>query len=194
MAAKAVMSGQHFRESAQLVQMTMYVGLDEAVAAVQAPSPASAALPIHPITPVVARKTRQGSGALGDVIPKAGLADQGNDTRDELPSTFLPSSEMKPAAVPVSEPDSQVLNGVPNTGLPIRLRLYVDKHGVVKDIHVLQADEMDGLAVERLEAMFYATVFVPAQRKGVDMSSYMDIEVNVTDFTGVTPTPVAPVR
>ncbi|WP_176992774.1 hypothetical protein [Collimonas sp. OK242] len=125
------------------------------------------------------------------MTPKAGLAERGGDLQDELPSTFLPSSEMDLGAVPVSEPDSQFLVGVKSSGSPIRLRLYVDKYGVVKDIRVLQADDADGLAVERLVAMFYATAFIPARREGMDMSSYMDIELHITDFAGVSSAPVA---
>lgn len=126
------------------------------------------------------------------MIPKAGQAERGTDLQDELPSTFLPSSEMDLGAVPVSEPDSHFLAGVKSSGSPIRLRLYVDKYGVVKDIHVLQADDTDGVAVERVLAMFYATPFIPARREGIDMSSYMDIELNITDFTGVSSVPVMP--
>jgi len=191
--AKAVMSGQSFRENGHLVQMTLYVGVGEAQAMLPAPISRPTASPVvRPVPPVVASQARPGSGAIGDTIPKAGLSEQGSDVQDELPSTFLPSSEMERGAVPASEPDSQLLNGVENTGLPIRLRLYVDKHGAVKDIHTLQADDMDAMAVERLKTMFYATTFIPARREGKDMSSYMDIELNLTDFTGVSSAPVAP--
>jgi hypothetical protein len=161
-------------------------------ATLPAPIPRPTAPPVvRPLPQVVASQARPGSGAIGDVIPRAGLSKQATDVQDELPSTFLPSSQMERGAVPTSEPDSQLLNGVENTGLPIRLRLYVDKHGVVKDIHTLQADDMDAMAVERLKAMFYATKFIPARREGKDMSSYMDIELNLTDFTGVSPVPAA---
>ncbi|SFC61778.1 hypothetical protein SAMN04515619_11066 [Collimonas sp. OK412] len=192
MATRPVMSGQHLRQNAQLVQMTLYVGVGEAKATASVPSPA--ALPVRSMRPISvdAGKTRPGSGSIGEVTPKAGEAERGTDLQDELPSTFLPSSEMDFGAVPVSEPDSHFLVGVKNSGSPIRLRLYVDKYGVVKDIHVLQADDMDGLAVEHLVAMFYATTFIPARREGVDMSSYMDIELNITDFTSVSSAPVTP--
>jgi hypothetical protein len=192
-ATKAVMSGQRFRENAHLVQMTLYAGVGEAQAILPAPiSRPTAPSVVRPVPPVAASLARPGSGAIGDAIPKAGLSEQATDVQDELPSTFLPSSEMERGAVPASEPDSQFLNGVENTGLPIRLRLYVDKHGVVKDIHTLQADDMDAMAVERLKAMFYATTFIPARREGKDMSSYMDIELNLAGFTGVSSAPVAP--
>ncbi|WP_442781968.1 hypothetical protein [Collimonas fungivorans] len=188
------MSGQHLRENAQLLQMTLYVGMGEAKATAPAPSSTSATLPVRPVRPIPvdAGKTKPGSGSIGEVIPKAGQAERGTDLQDELPSTFLPSSEMDLGAVPVSEPDSHFLAGVKSSGSPIRLRLYVDKYGVVKDIHVLQADDTDGVAVERVLAMFYATPFIPARREGIDMSSYMDIELNITDFTGVSSAPVVP--
>lgn len=193
-ATRPVISGQHLRENAQLLQMTLYVGVGAAKATAPVPSPTLATPPVRSVRPIPidAGKTRPGSGSIGEVIPKAGLAERGADLQDELPSTFLPSSAMELGPVPVSEPDSQFLVGVKGSGLPIRLRLYVDKYGIVKDIHVLQTDDADGLAVERLEAMFYATTFIPARREGMDMSSYMDIELNITDFTGVSSPPVAP--
>ena len=174
--------------------MTIYVGVGAAKATAPAPSPTLATPPVRLLRPIPidAGKTRPGSGSIGEIIPKAGLAERGTDLQDELPSTFLPSSEMDLGAVPVSEPDSRFLVGVKSGGSPIRLRLYVDKYGVVKDIHVLQADDTDRLAVERLEAMFYATTFIPARRDGMDMSSYMDIELNITDFTGVSSPPAVP--
>lgn len=188
--AKTVLSGQHLRENAHPLQMTLYIGATEAAAIPRVPAlPAS---PLRLTSHVDSSKARPGAGSIGEVIPKAGVAEKGTDMEDESPSTFLPSSVMDLGAVPVSEPDSRLLVGVESSGLPIRLRLYVDDHGAVKDIHILQADDADGPAIERLEAMFYATAFIPARREGKDMSSYMDIEVSVADFTGVAPAPIAP--
>ncbi|WP_061534320.1 hypothetical protein [Collimonas arenae] len=191
-AAKTIMSGQRLRENSHVLQMTLYVGIGEAKEATPPAIPKLVPPPIQLAPRIDASKSQPGSGSIGDAIPKAGLADKADDIRDESPSTFLPSSEMDLGAVPVSEPDSRLLVGVESSGLPIRLRLYVDKYGVVKDIHVLQVDDMDAPAVERLESMFYATTFIPARREGRDMSSYMDIEVNIADFNGVAAAPTAP--
>lgn len=188
--AKAVLFGQHLRENAHPLQMTLYIGAAEAVPTPQVLAPPAAL--IRRASRVNSSEARPGSGSVGGAIPKAGVAGTGEDIADESPSTFLPSSEMDLGAVPVSEPDSRFLAGIESSGLPIRLRLYVDSFGVVKDIHALHVDDADRSAVERLKAMFYSTAFIPARREGIDMSSYMDIEVTVAEFTGVASVPGLP--
>jgi hypothetical protein len=66
-----------------------------------------------------------------------------------------------------------------SSGLPIRLRLYIDAAGAVANIEVLQASEQDAEVVGRMKTMFYETQFLAAKRAGIEVASYMDIEVDV---------------
>lgn len=85
--------------------------------------------------------------------------------------------------LPKSAPDSTPLAGVPNSGLPIRLRLFVDARGAVAKVEVLQASQFDAEAVARLKDVFLATGFVPGRSNGVDVASYLDIELSLADLT-----------
>lgn len=85
--------------------------------------------------------------------------------------------------MPKSAPDSASLAGVASSGLPIRLRLFVDARGVVAKVEVLHANEFDAEAVARLKEVFRATGFIPGRFNGVDVASYMDIELSLADLT-----------
>lgn len=95
---------------------------------------------------------------------------------------YFPTSELQIQPLPRSEPDSTRLLGIKASGLPIRLRLYVDAAGAVADIDVLSASELDTEAVDRAKAMFHATAFVPGKRNGEEVASYMDIELDLASL------------
>ena len=92
---------------------------------------------------------------------------------------FWPTSELEIPPLPRSEPDATHLTGALASGLPIRLRLYIDARGAVANIEVLQASEQDADVVNRMKKMFYETRFLAGRRTGEDVASYMDIEVSV---------------
>jgi len=84
-------------------------------------------------------------------------------------------------AQPRSGPDVAMLQGLPFSGLPMRVRLTIDRVGRVVDVTVLHS--MDGAVVnEAVRRMFLATAFVPARRDGVDAASVQDIEISLADL------------
>ncbi|MBC7514262.1 MAG: hypothetical protein H7234_07485 [Herminiimonas sp.] len=93
------------------------------------------------------------------------------------PNAYLPSSAMERRPTPVSEPDVAALKVASASGLPVRLRLYIDRLGKVVDVVTLAAATSDAGFVLALIDMFRATTFLPGQRAGVDVPSYMDIEL-----------------
>ena len=98
---------------------------------------------------------------------------------------------MDQVAVPVSDPDLTILTKVQATGMPVRLRLFIDAYGTIKDIQVVQADGIDEITIEQLKQMFYATKFIPGRRNGKDMPSYLDIELSIADLGRISaPVPV----
>ena len=99
------------------------------------------------------------------------------------PPHFWPTSQLALPPLPRSEPDATRLMGAVASGLPIRLRLYIDALGAVASIEVLQASERDADVVDRMKNMFYDTRFLAGKRAGIDVASYMDIEVSVADLT-----------
>lgn len=76
-----------------------------------------------------------------------------------------------------STPEDDALAGMPATGMPIRVRIYVDDRGAVTDVRVLVATDEDLGAAQRICDMFRDTAFIPGRRAGRDVASYIDVEV-----------------
>ena len=92
--------------------------------------------------------------------------------------SFLPAGELDRRPLPVSEPDIGMLNGSISTGLPIKLRLFINSYGYVSRIDVLVADEGDTQFIERLKQMFFATRYIPGRLNGLDVDAFTDIQLN----------------
>jgi hypothetical protein len=93
--------------------------------------------------------------------------------------TFWPTRDLQIPPLPRSEPDITALKGISASGLPIRLRIYIDAAGTVANIDVLQSVDQDDDAVQRVKAMFYDTQFLAGKRAGADVPSFIDIEVDM---------------
>lgn len=92
---------------------------------------------------------------------------------------FKPSRDLDRAAVPRSAPDVSMLEGLHFSGLPMRLRLYVDATGKVADVVVLQATDDDEV-LDRVRHMFLSTAFIAGRLRGEDVASYKDLELVLT--------------
>lgn len=84
--------------------------------------------------------------------------------------------------MPRSAPDARLLQDVPSSGLPIRLRVFIDAEGMVTRVHTLAAADEDQAAAERLALMLSRTAFIPAQVGGRDVASYTDLEMRISDL------------
>ncbi len=98
-------------------------------------------------------------------------------TTSNLLASYLPSSAMERRPIPVSEPDIASVRTDTASGLPVRLRIYIDRRGNVVSVTPLVAADADADFVAALARMFRATAFLPGQRGGIDVASYMDIEL-----------------
>jgi hypothetical protein len=103
-------------------------------------------------------------------VPQTGVATFGG---------FKPSRDLDRAAVPRSAPDVSMLEGLHFSGLPMRLRLYVDGTGKVVDVVVLQATDDDEV-IDRVRHMFLSTAFIAGRLRGEDVASYKDLELVLT--------------
>ena len=93
---------------------------------------------------------------------------------------FLSPAELDLAARPRSAPDTTRLEGLQWSGLPMRLRLFVDANGTVVEVAVLQSHDADDV-VQRVREMFLATGFIAARANGLDVPSYKDVDIAVGD-------------
>ncbi|MEY8875497.1 MAG: hypothetical protein AB9M60_03235 [Leptothrix sp. (in: b-proteobacteria)] len=92
---------------------------------------------------------------------------------------YLPSAELDRAALPRSAPDTRLLDNVMLSGLPLRLRICIDAFGHVTQVLPLQAHPDDAAAVTALQEMFGSTAYVPGRLGGIDVASYIDLDISV---------------
>lgn len=95
------------------------------------------------------------------------------------PSQYYGPQDVDKEALPYSAPDPDFLAGVAVSGVPIRVRLYIDASGMVTAIEKLQTLADDLQALERIEAMLRRTSFMPARLAGADVNSYQDLEFHI---------------
>lgn len=101
---------------------------------------------------------------------------------DQMPDAagvpvYLPSSLLDRRPAPVTEPDFRMLGRASTHGIPVRLRLYIDRLGRVVAVLPLTALDRDTAFVAEVAAMFRATAFIPGRRDGVDTAAFMDIDL-----------------
>jgi hypothetical protein len=141
----------------------------------------SAAAPAAERTPSIARKP--GFEKTAPVPPPAprSMMEKAKNTEQAVPQLpiFYGPQEVDKSALPYSAPDSDLLAGVAASGLPIRLRLYIDANGVVTGVEKLQVLADDQQAFERIERMLRGTAFMPARLAGTDVNSYQDLEFHI---------------
>jgi hypothetical protein len=92
---------------------------------------------------------------------------------------FVPSDRLDQPVLPKSAPDLQRLQGLNFSGYPIRLRICIDVSGQVVAVEVLQAHADDAEAVAQMQAMFFATAYMPGQLHGHSVPSRTDLELRM---------------
>ena len=91
---------------------------------------------------------------------------------------YFPVSLVDRGPLPKSEPDLLRINEKSVTNRPIKLRIYIDRFGKVDHVATLIADELDDDFARAVAEIFRATVFLPGRLQGVDVATFIDIEVN----------------
>lgn len=92
-------------------------------------------------------------------------------------SAHLPTHILDVPPMPRSAPDEQFVDGVHKSGLPIRVRLFIELDGTVSAADLLSAAPGDEESAAQVMAMFSHTAFSPGRREGRDVPSYIDIEI-----------------
>ena len=104
----------------------------------------------------------------------------GNQSIEEATgaSVYRPATDLDVPARPRSSPDLAMLSGLSWSGLPLRVRLFIDSDGLVVDTQVLQSSEAPDV-IERVRQMFLATSFTAGMADGRAVPCFKDIELNV---------------
>ena len=148
--------------------------------------------PTKTTAPMVAPARRMpGQVALAERgVPKSAEAEGASDRRPSTQGVEAATDRVMPIAnyrastlldVPVrarSAPDMAVLEGLPWSGLPIRLRLFIDAQGIVVDVQVIESSET-AYVMERVRQMFLATGFTAGTENGKPVPCYKDVELAV---------------
>lgn len=93
---------------------------------------------------------------------------------------FYPREMLDRPAMPRSAFDSDRLEGLALSGLPIRVRVYIDETGRVVDALVSIASEPDTQALDAVRDMFLATSYIAARYNGKEVASYQDVQLDFT--------------
>ena len=187
-AAAAVSLGAHLACAAWFAHSTPQTPQRGARAAAAAPAPIQARW-IRVAGEAVATEpgTRAGRTALqgmtvGHTMARPAAASPGEPAAADPWSRFLGPQAIDRSAMPKSAPDETMLEGLAFTGLPIRLRVFIESSGEVVAVRPLQFSPDDEEAVERLRAMFLATSYLAALRAGQATASYQDVELRVGEL------------
>ncbi len=156
-----------------------------ALATTASPRPqAAAALSVRSIeaTPPVPTPTPQAAPAVPSRSAAAPAVPLGARAAPPLDAaaapTHLSAEGLDMPPMPRSAPDATLVEGVAHSGMPIRLRLFIEADGTVSDIELQFAQAEDEPAAQRLAEMFRATGFLPGRLNGRDVASFLDIEID----------------
>jgi hypothetical protein len=103
---------------------------------------------------------------------------------------YLPTEALDVKPMPRSAPDERHVDSVPRSGLPIRVRVFVEAEGSVSAVNVLSHAPGDEDAAHSMAEMFRETAFIPGRLTGRDVASFIDIEL-VLEPTLPPPIPLA---
>jgi hypothetical protein len=140
---------------------------------------------------MLATKPMQPDAAFGNAIALE-LPHEGDDvqsiTVNNLPkmdsevepaaidtSNYYASTSVDRKALPQMNIDKSMLSATDYSGLPIKLRLFVNTYGRVVKIERIGVLDQDIAYVEQLENLLYKVTFLPAKREGLDVDSYQDL-------------------
>lgn len=105
-------------------------------------------------------------------------------TTQSEPNRYFSNRLLDRPAVPASgpDPDTYLKGKTDLPSFPIRLRLYVDSLGSVRKIELLSPEYLPSEKLDPIREMLMATRFIPGQIKKTRLPSYMDIEIDVSDY------------
>jgi hypothetical protein len=125
-------------------------------------------------TPVPPRRPARRPGSAAPAVPAAAPLVEAAPL-----AGFWPADQLDRRALPVAAPETSMLDGAQLSGLPLRLRLFIDAQGRVVAVQPQHITPDDEAALPRLQAMFSATAFVPGRLQGRDVPSFTDIELGL---------------
>jgi hypothetical protein len=91
-------------------------------------------------------------------------------------TVYLPANKVDVKPLPKSAPDLAGMD-LPSINQKVVLRIFVGVSGLVEEVMPIPGPTADDGLLESLHNAFKATAFLPGRHRGVDVATYMDIEV-----------------
>lgn len=88
-------------------------------------------------------------------------------------------NEVDIKALPISNIDVSMVSDIERTGLPIKLRIYINVSGRIDKIERLSNSEQDEEFLTRIEFLLKETAFLPAKKNGANVDFVQDIELSI---------------
>lgn len=96
---------------------------------------------------------------------------------------YYSNTEVDRKALPQMNIDQSMLANKVSSGLPIKLRLYINASGRVVKVDKIAVLDQDALFAENLAKLLYEVRFLPAKREGLDVDSYQDLQLSFNPIT-----------
>lgn len=125
---------------------------------------------------IVTFKHYQSEAPAKSLAKTLGNKTQNNQTSQSAPlADYLSEQDVEIKALPVSNIDHSKLTDVFISGLPIKMRLYINSEGRVMKVEKLAVLEQDHELQVALEKILPEMTFIPAKKNGLAVNSYQDI-------------------
>jgi hypothetical protein len=98
-----------------------------------------------------------------------------DETPNDTFADYIPDAELEVKALPRSNIDNSALKDVFDSGLPIKLRLYINSAGRVIKIEKLEVLAQDQPMQDALAKILINMSFIPAEKNGIPVNTYQDI-------------------
>ena len=113
---------------------------------------------------------REAAKSKSSIKPQNKTSTQKNPFAD-----YLSEQEVEMKALPKNNIDETKLEGAFISGVPIKMRLYIDSEGRIVKIDSTKVLEQDYKLQKTIEQLIQDLAFLPARKNGVSVNSYQDI-------------------
>ncbi len=129
------------------------------------------------------KEAEASAGTSDDEGPKSARAGIAGARLATAPPDYWPAAMLERTPVPVSAPDTRMLQGADLPAGMLRIELFIDSAGHVRAVRAAQqAGQMPGELPAPIADMFLATRFLPGQRGGLDVPSRVTLEISIQDL------------
>ncbi len=102
--------------------------------------------------------------------------DDDQDVAKVAGTVYLPANKVDVRPLPKSAPDLSGMD-LPSVNQKVVLRIFIGASGLVDEVTPIAEPAADDGLLESLHNAFKATAFLPGRHHGVDVATYMDIEI-----------------